>query len=102
MSAGARTDKEQKERPVMSDLVQRIRDRPNDAPMPTERLLDEAADEIERLEAALIMVLEPRAGDVEDGASVLIRHRHAAKQWNLIRTEFPDNGVKYTIRRKTS
>lgn len=33
----------------MTDLVQRIRDRPNDAPLPTERLLDEAADEIERL-----------------------------------------------------
>lgn len=33
----------------MDDLVTRIRSRPNDAPMPTERLLDEAADEIERL-----------------------------------------------------
>ncbi len=30
----------------MSDLVRRIRSRPNDAPIPTERLLDEAADEI--------------------------------------------------------
>jgi hypothetical protein len=35
------------------DLVARIRARPNDAPMPTEHLLDEAADEIERLRAAL-------------------------------------------------
>jgi len=31
------------------DIVERIRNRPNDAPMETERLLDEAADEIERL-----------------------------------------------------
>jgi hypothetical protein len=31
------------------DLLERIRSRPNDAPLPTEYLLDEAADEIERL-----------------------------------------------------
>lgn len=31
------------------DIVERIRDRPNDAPMPTEHLLDEAADTIEEL-----------------------------------------------------
>ena len=36
-----------------SDLVERIRARPNDAPMPTEHLLDEAADEIERLRGLL-------------------------------------------------
>ena len=33
----------------MTDIVERLRNRINDAPMPTERLLDEAADEIERL-----------------------------------------------------
>jgi hypothetical protein len=36
-----------------SPLVERIRNRPNDAPLPTEYLLDEAADTIQRLEAAL-------------------------------------------------
>ncbi len=35
------------------DLVARIRARPNDAPLPTEFLLAEAADEIERLREAL-------------------------------------------------
>ena len=33
----------------MTDIVERIRNRSNDAPMPTERLLDEVADEIGRL-----------------------------------------------------
>ena len=33
----------------MRDLVQRIRDRPNDAPMPTEHLLEDAAEGLERL-----------------------------------------------------
>jgi RecB family exonuclease len=33
------------------DLVERIRNRPNDAPTPTERLLDEAADALERMHA---------------------------------------------------
>ena len=37
----------------MSDLVARIRGRLNDAPMPSEHLLDEAADTIERLEREL-------------------------------------------------
>lgn len=48
----------------MSDLVQRIRDRPNDAPMPTERLLDEAADRIKELEGmvySLRACLQPLA-----------------------------------------
>jgi hypothetical protein len=36
-----------------TDLVARIRARQNDAPMPTERLLDEAADEIERLRGVM-------------------------------------------------
>lgn len=38
-------------------LVSRIRDRPNDAPMETERLLDDAADEIDRLRAALTEIM---------------------------------------------
>ena len=45
----------------MTDLVQRIRDRPNDAPLPTERLLDEAADEIEQLRlenAAMVRIIK--------------------------------------------
>ncbi len=33
----------------MTDIVERIRNRIHDAPMPTEHLLDDAADEIERL-----------------------------------------------------
>lgn len=35
----------------MTDIIDRIRNRIHDAPMPTEHLLDEAADEIERLRA---------------------------------------------------
>jgi hypothetical protein len=34
-------------------IVERLRNRINDAPMPTEHLLDEAANRIEALEAAL-------------------------------------------------
>ena len=36
-----------------ADIVARIRARPNDAPLPTEYLLDDAADEIERLRREL-------------------------------------------------
>jgi hypothetical protein len=36
-----------------TDIVERIKGRLNDAPMPTERLLDECAAEIERLRTAL-------------------------------------------------
>ena len=41
------------EQDKMSDLVERLRNRIHDAPMPTEHMLDEAADRIEALEAAL-------------------------------------------------
>jgi hypothetical protein len=37
----------------MTDIIERIRSRPNDAPMSAERLLDEAANVIEGLRAAL-------------------------------------------------
>jgi hypothetical protein len=37
----------------MTDIVDRINNRIHDAPMPTEHLLDEAAEEITRLRAAL-------------------------------------------------
>jgi hypothetical protein len=36
-------------------LVSRLRNRIHDAPMPTEHMLDEAADRIEELEAAILM-----------------------------------------------
>jgi hypothetical protein len=36
----------------MSDLLKRLRERLNDAPMETERLIDDAADRIEALEQA--------------------------------------------------
>lgn len=42
----------------MADIVERIRERPHDAPMPTERLLDEAAAEIARLRAALAEIVD--------------------------------------------
>lgn len=42
------------QKPETTDLVTRIRDRPNDAPMSTERLLDEAADEIEQLRVRVL------------------------------------------------
>ena len=48
----------------MTDIVQRIRSRPNDAPMPTERLLDEAADRIAELERHIADAL--RQVDVSD------------------------------------
>ena len=38
---------------MQDDIVKRIRDRIHDAPMETERLLDEAADEIVRLRLEL-------------------------------------------------
>ena len=37
----------------MNDIVERIEGRIHDAPMPTEHLLDECAEEIKRLRAAL-------------------------------------------------
>lgn len=37
----------------MNDIVDRLRNRIHDAPMPTEHLLDEAADEIEDLRLAV-------------------------------------------------
>lgn len=46
---------------MSDDIVERIRNRLNDAPMPTERLLDEAADEIERLRAARASAFEEAA-----------------------------------------
>ena len=61
----------------------------------------EAAEEIELLRAALTEMLAPRAGEYAgDGASVMIRHRHAAKQYDLTRTDLPDNGVNFTVRRR--
>jgi hypothetical protein len=42
----------------MSDLVKRLRDRPNDAPMTSERLMDESADRIEHLERVLMQARE--------------------------------------------
>jgi len=42
----------------VGDIVDRIRNRLNDAPMPTERLLDEAADRIAELEAAISDVVK--------------------------------------------
>ncbi len=50
----------------MSDLVKRLRDRPNDAPMESERLMDEAADRIEALEAALRQAREALTWYVEE------------------------------------
>ena len=42
----------------MTDIVRRIRDRPNDAPMPTERLLDDAVIEIERLRSIIAQIAD--------------------------------------------
>lgn len=42
----------------MSDVVERIRNRINDAPMPTEHLLDEAADTITGLRAEVARMRE--------------------------------------------
>lgn len=45
------------------DLVTRIRERPNDAPLPTEYLLDDAADEIERLRTELAKIRDYKLPD---------------------------------------
>lgn len=43
----------------MSDIVERIRNRINDAPMPTEHLLDEAEDTITALRAEVEALKDP-------------------------------------------
>jgi hypothetical protein len=62
-----------------TDIVERIKGRLNDAPMPTERLLDECAAEIERLRERLEMThawqfidgqetrIEVEPGSIPDG-----------------------------------
>lgn len=52
----------------MSDIVNRLRNRIHDAPMPTERMLDEAADEIERLRTALKRIAAFKFDGEEDDA----------------------------------
>lgn len=54
----------------MRDLVTRIRSRPHDAPMPTEYLLDDAADHIQLLETALRKIQEAAAGYIHPERSV--------------------------------
>lgn len=51
----------------MSDIVDRIIGRISDAPMPTERLLDEAVSEIDLLRVALNGMLEHYVGLVNSG-----------------------------------
>ena len=48
------------------ELIERIRERPNDAPLPTEYMLDEAADELWRLWDFIVYVaqVEDRVGRV--------------------------------------
>lgn len=63
----------------MSDLVDRIRARPPNAPPSTERLLDEAADEIERLRETLDIATPPglSAEDLRDPKAALRRDMEA-------------------------
>ena len=56
--------------------------------------LVEARERIAELEAALISALEP------DGV-VFIRQRFAADAWELVREPFIDNGVRYSLKRKS-
>ncbi len=63
----------------MMDLVERIRNRPHDAPMPTEYLLDDAADHIETLETAILTIIKsmneylpPTGGDKDKFISEVI------------------------------
>lgn len=51
----------------MDDIVERIRNRIHDAPMPTEHLLDEAADYIEQLRGVLNEMRELAGLPVYDG-----------------------------------
>ena len=48
----------------MTDIVSRIRARPHDAPMPTEYMLDDAADHIELLEGGDKPGLKGRVIDI--------------------------------------
>jgi hypothetical protein len=60
----------------MTDIVDRLRNRVHDAPLPTERLLDEAADEIERLRETLKEIAEvdtDSRGNTCTGARIAIR-----------------------------
>lgn len=51
------------------DLVQRIRSRPHDAPMPTEHLLDETADAMEKMLAALKLFASFASFDPPEGVT---------------------------------
>ena len=68
---------ERNEERSMTDVVQRIRSRSNDAPLPTERLLDEAADEIECLRSALVQI---DAIAVTKKAGALVRMQRIAQR----------------------
>jgi hypothetical protein len=46
-------------------IIKRLRDRPNDAPMPTERLLDDAADIIEELLTFFIECVDDLESEIE-------------------------------------
>lgn len=57
------------------NIVAEIRARPHDAPMPTERLLDDAAERIEDLEMlvrATILFMEEGHTDENDGYATLV------------------------------
>ena len=55
----------------MSKLADRIRARPNDAPLETEYMLDEAADALDECERALILARD--YGDTTDDAQRAVR-----------------------------
>ena len=53
------------------DIVLRLRSRPNDSPMHAEYMMDDAADEIDRLREALEKILDE--GDNGDSMAAIAR-----------------------------
>lgn len=69
----------------MSDIVERIRNRINDAPMPTEHLLDEAADTLTALRTEVAQLRELLDIAVEDHDSSMGRSNVPAHWSNRAR-----------------
>ena len=61
------------------DIVQRIRSRPNDAPIPTEYLLEETADEIERLRSVIVETTTALAYITKELCSYELENRRPTK-----------------------
>ena len=59
-----------------------------------------AGERIAELEAALIEMLAPDDVTTDMPGGVMVRHRHSAKKWELVRRELPLDGVEFTLKRR--